>query len=86
MKIVDANHIPDATKMVATLQSELAESKAMIERLQADNQMVTEWFRRLEDAGDAMKTHLVNLYNSGGEGLIDLDAIDGWEKAKEAKP
>jgi hypothetical protein len=88
MKMVDANHIPDPIKMVETLRTELAESKAMIKRLKADNRRVTEWLRRLENAGDALWDV---LYDSEEQDYCDWidnahDAMHGWAKAKGAKP
>ena len=73
----NSDHIPDATKMVETLRAELAESKAVILRLQADNRRITEWFRRLEDAGDALALFVSHRRE---------DVLDEWKKAKEANP
>jgi hypothetical protein len=42
---------------VAKLQGELDESRAMIERLQADNRRVTEWFRRWEEAAKSLVSY-----------------------------
>ena len=78
------DHIPDATKMVETLRAELAESKAMIWRLQAENRRITEWFRRLEDAGDAIND-CIGCGCGGDRGLCSKcsQASENWGNTKE---
>ena len=83
-RIVYKHQIPDGMLVVAKLRNELAESRAVIERLQADNRRITEWFRRLEDAGDAIDDR-IGCGCGGDRGLCSKcsQASENWGNTKE---